>query len=60
MKKKIPTENLSSKSADENRQLSPAELVKLAKRMVEAKEPAEADRLKEEIMRGFYGDEPHA
>jgi hypothetical protein len=35
-------------------------LVKLAKRMVEAKEPAEADRLKEDIMRGFYGDEPHA
>ena len=60
MKKKILTKKPSARSADENRQLAPAELVKLAKRMVEAKDPAEADRLKEEIMRGFYGDEPHA
>jgi hypothetical protein len=36
------------------------ELGKLAKQMVDAKDPAEADRLKEEIVRGFYGDEPHA
>ncbi len=49
-----------ARNADENRQLSPDELGKLAKQMVEAKDPAEADRLKEEIMRGFYGDEPHA
>ena len=41
-------------------QVSGKELGKLAKRMVEAKDPAEADRLKEEIVRGFYGDEPHA
>jgi hypothetical protein len=60
MKKKIPTKKQSAKSADENRQLAPAELVKLAKRMIEAKDPAETDRLKEEIMRGFYGGQSHA
>jgi hypothetical protein len=49
-----------ARNADENRQLSPDELGELAKQMVEAKDPAEADCLKEEIMRGFYGDEPHA
>ena len=42
------------------RQLSGEELGVLAKQMVEAKDPAEAERLKEEIVRGFYGDEPHA
>ena len=42
------------------RQLSGEELGTLAKQMVEAKDPAEAERLKEEIVRGFYGDEPHA
>ena len=41
-------------------QVSGDELGKLAKRMVEAKDPAEADRLKEEIVRGFYGAAPHA
>ena len=60
MKKKIPTKKLSAKSADENRQLSPDELVKLAKQMVEAKDPAEADRLQEEIVRGFYGGQADA
>jgi len=60
MKKKIPTKKPSAKSADENRQLSPDELGKLAKRMVKAEDPAEADRLKEEIMRGFYGGQSHA
>jgi len=44
----------------ENRQLSPEELGRLAKQMVEAKEPVEADRLQEEIVRGFYGGKPHA
>lgn len=43
-----------------NRQLSGKELGDLAKRMVEAKDPAEADQLQEELVRGFYGDEPHA
>ena len=44
----------------ESCQLSPEELGRLAKQMVEAKDPAEADRLQEEIVRGFYGGEPHA
>jgi len=43
-----------------NRMLKGEELGALAKRMVDAKNPAEADRLKEEIVRGFYGNEPHA
>ncbi|HEY2329437.1 MAG TPA: hypothetical protein VGI63_06445 [Verrucomicrobiae bacterium] len=42
------------------RPLSGEELGALTKQMVEAKDPAEAERLKEEIVRGFYGDEPHA
>jgi hypothetical protein len=42
------------------RQLTGKELGGLARQMVETKDPAEADRLKEEIVRGFYGGEPHA
>ena len=49
-----------ARNADENRQLSPDELGGLAKRMVEAKDPAEADRLQAEIVRGFYGGRSHA
>ena len=44
----------------ESPQLSPEELGRLAQRMVEAKDPAEADRLQEEVVRGFYGGPPHA
>ena len=44
----------------ENPLLSPEELGELARRMVEAKDPAEADRLQEEIERGFYGGKSHA
>jgi hypothetical protein len=44
----------------EHLSLSPEELGQLAKRMVETKDPAEADRLQEDIVRGFYGQEPHA
>jgi hypothetical protein len=40
--------------------LAPDKLGRLAKRMVEAKDPAEADRLQEEIVRGFYGSQSHA
>ena len=40
--------------------LNPEELGALAKRMVKATDPAEADRLREEITRGFYGGKPHA
>jgi hypothetical protein len=42
------------------RVLNPDELGDLAKRMVETKDPAEADRLQEEIVRGFYGGQSHA
>ncbi len=48
------------RKAGEDRLLSPEELGDLAKRMVEAKKPAEADRLQEEIVRGFYGGQSHA
>ena len=41
-------------------QLSAAELVELARRMVEAPTEEEADRLQAELKRGFYGNEPHA
>ena len=40
--------------------LSPDELGALAKRMAEAQDPTEADRLQGEIVRGFYGDRSHA
>lgn len=49
-----------ARSASENRQLSPDELGRLARQMVEVKDPAEADRLQQEIVRGFYGGESHA
>jgi hypothetical protein len=44
----------------ENRPLAPEELGELARRMVETKDSAEADRLQEKIVRGFYGGESHA
>ena len=40
--------------------LTPEELGELAGRMVEANNPAEAERLEKEILRGFYGEEPDA
>lgn len=40
--------------------LSPEDLGELAKRMVEAKDSTEADRLQKEIVRGFYGGGSHA
>lgn len=40
---------------DEHRPLTPTELGRLAERMVNSKDPVEADRLQEEIERGFYG-----
>jgi hypothetical protein len=42
------------------RQLSGEELGELARHMVEAEDPARANRLQEEIVRGFYGGGPHA
>ena len=44
----------------EARALSPEELGELTRRMIEAQDPAEADRLQEEVVRGFYGGKPHA
>ena len=44
----------------ESRQLSPEELGGLAERMVETQDAVEAERLKEEIVRGFYGGQSHA
>lgn len=63
--KRLPSDEQSrviefARHAGENRQLSPDELGRLAKRMVETKDPAEADRLQEEVVRGFYGDHTHA
>jgi len=40
--------------------LSPEELGELAQRMVQAQNAVEANRLQEEIVRGFYGGESHA
>ena len=39
----------------EHRQLSGEELGRLAQQMVESSDPKEVERLKAEIMRGFYG-----
>jgi len=41
-------------------QISGEEIEALAQKMVDAKDPAEAKRLEDEIVRGFYGDVPHA
>jgi hypothetical protein len=40
-------------TSGQDRLLNPDELGDLAKRMVETKDPAEADRLQEDIVRGF-------
>jgi hypothetical protein len=49
-----------ARCAGESRRLNPEELGQLAERMVEAKDPIEADRLQDEIVRGFYGGQSHA
>ena len=49
-----------ARRAGENRLLSPEDLGQLVRRMVETKDPAEADRLQEDIVRGFYGGQTHA
>jgi len=63
--KRLPTEERTkviefARKASDDRRLSPDELGELAKRMVEAKDPAEADQLQEQIVRGFYGGKSHA
>ena len=40
---------------DAERELSGPELSTLAQRLVDAKDPIEASRVREEIVRGFYG-----
>jgi hypothetical protein len=42
------------------RQLTGKEIAELTRKMSETADPAEAARLEEEIVRGFYGGEPHA
>ncbi len=49
-----------ARQVGEGRPLTPEQLGKLAKQMVEAPDPAEADRLQELIERGFYGGQAHA
>ena len=44
----------------ESQPLTPEELGELANRMTETHDSAEAGRLQEKIVRGFYGGEPHA
>lgn len=46
-----------TKQLDQRRPLSGVELTELARRMVEASNPAEADRLQEALVKGFYGEE---
>jgi hypothetical protein len=46
-----------AKELDKHRPLSGAELTELAQRMVDATDPAEADRLQEALVKGFYGEE---
>lgn len=45
---------------DAERRLSGDELSALAERMVNATDPAEQTRVREEIIRGFYGRAQHA
>lgn len=45
---------------DAERELTGKELSALAKRMTKATDPAEASLVREAIVRGFYGEKPHA
>ena len=45
---------------DAERQLTGNELASLAERMVTTIDPAEQARIREEIIRGFYGQRQHA
>jgi hypothetical protein len=45
---------------DAERQLTGKELSALAKRMTQTTDPAEASLVREAIIRGFYGEKPHA
>ena len=63
--KRLPTEERTkvlefTRQIAEDRRLTPEELGELAKRMAETGDSAEADRLQEKIVRGFYGIDSHA
>ncbi len=45
-----------TRELDKHRPLSRAELTGLAQRMVDAGDPAEADRHQEALVKGFYGE----
>lgn len=45
---------------DAERQLTGDELSSLAERMVNSADPAEQARIREQIIRGFYGQRRHA
>jgi hypothetical protein len=45
---------------DAERMLSGKELAALAKRMVEASDPVEKLKIRDELTRGFYGGKPDA
>jgi len=45
---------------DAERRLTGKELSSLAERMINASDPAEEARVREEIVRGFYGQRSHA
>ena len=49
-----------SKELDKNRDLTRAEFLALAQRYRDAPDPAEASRLEDEVVRGFYGPGGHA
>lgn len=46
-----------AKELDKRRPLTGAELTELAQRMVDAPDTAEADRLQEALVKGFYGEQ---
>ena len=49
-----------TRKLDNERQLTGEELGALADRMISAPTKAEADAINEQIIRGFYGNKPHA
>jgi len=49
-----------ARQLDAQRQLTGKELGALAKRMVAATNPSEKATIREQITRGFYGNQPHA
>jgi hypothetical protein len=63
--KRLPREEQSkvfdyARQAAKPRKLTPEEADQLAERMVATRNRPEAQRLQDEIVKGFYGDEPHA